>query len=195
MRISTLAVLAATALGMLTNSSSNAQVPVTTPGLGTTGRTSSAYGTSAGTGMTPMSRRGAGTSKAANPYGSSTGTNSATIPAGPSRYSPSSGGTATSSSVGFSGSTGTRRQLKRNSTPTLSPYLNLDAGFVDSDAGQYFGRVLPQQQFNSTTQQTQRAIEGVGGALGVQQAEIQSGLGTTGHTTSFNNLGSYFPPR
>lgn len=112
----------------------------------------------------------------------------------PSRTSPSFGGTA-SGGIGLSG-TGRggapQRQLRRNQTPVISPFLNLDSNFVASDAGQYFTKTLPQEEYNRTQQQTQRAFNSVQGEIGQQQIDIQSGLNTTGHATSFMNLGRYY---
>lgn len=112
---------------------------------------------------------------------------------GPSRLSPSFGGSSVASGIGLSGGRGTTyRQPRRNSTPVLSPYLNMDPTFASSFEGQYLTKILPQQDFNRTQQQTQRAFDSVQGEIGQQQMDLQSGLSTTGHTTSFMNLGRYY---
>jgi hypothetical protein len=69
----------------------------------------------------------------------------------------------------------------------------MDPAFNASFEGQYLTNILPQQEFNRTQQQTQQAFNRVQGEIGQQQLDIQSGLSTTGHKTTFMNLGSYYP--
>lgn len=170
MRMQTVIFSGVAGIALLSASTLNAQAPATgTPGAAMPQRPATFGGAAAG-------RR---------PQSSS----------GPSRYAPSLGGTASGgiglSGVGRSGSP--RRQPRRSSTPVLSPYLNLDADFNASVEGQYLMRTLPQEDYNRTQQQTQRAFNNVQGEIGQQQLQIQSGLNTTGHSTTFMNLGRYFP--
>lgn len=115
---------------------------------------------------------------------------------GPSRPSPSLG-SSVSGGIGLPSAAraGAARQPRRNSTPVLSPYLNLDPTFASSFEGQYLTKILPQQEFNRTQVQTQRAFDTVQGEVGQQQADLASGLGSTGHRTSFRNLGQYYSTR
>lgn len=115
---------------------------------------------------------------------------------GPSRTSPSMG-SSVSGGIGLpsAGRAAAARQPRRNSTPVLSPYLNLDPTFASSFEGQYLTKILPQQEFNRTQQQTQRAFDTVQTEVGQQQADLASGLGATGHKTSFRNLGQYYSTR
>lgn len=190
MRISIAALCAGTIVGLLATSPANAQTPRGPK------RYSSSYGGMGGMGMGGMGMGGMGMGgmgmggmrrrSAPKP--------TTRPPAAPNRYSPSGGGAAAGGISGPSGRSGTpRRQLRRNRTPVISPYLNLDPSYVASDAGQFFSRVLPQQEFNRTQQQTQQAISSLQTEISEQDLEIKTGLSTTGHKTSFMNYGSYFP--
>ncbi|MSR57892.1 MAG: hypothetical protein EXS05_09480 [Planctomycetaceae bacterium] len=144
-----------------------------------------------------QTQRGAGpTSTRSAPRGSPyVGGQSANAPR---RFSPSYGGSVGSAGGGITGgrlSGAPRRQVRRNSSPVLSPYLNLDPTFQQSEAGQYLMRVLPQQEYSRTTGQTQQGLQSLQGAIGQTDQEIKSGLGTTGHATSFGNTSGYYPAR
>lgn len=185
MRISIAALCAGTIAGLLVTSTANAQTPRGPK------RYSSSYG-GMGMGMGGMGMGGMGMGMM--PRRRSAPKPTTKPPAAPNRYSPSGGGAAAGGISAPSGRSGTpRRQLRRNRTPVISPYLNLDPSYVASDAGQFFSRVLPQQEFNRTQQQTQQAISSLQNEISEQDLEIQTGLSTTGHKTSFMNYGSYFP--
>jgi hypothetical protein len=87
------------------------------------------------------------------------------------------------------------RQLRRNQSPTLSPYLNLVPDTVNTFEGQYLLRAVPQQEFTRQQEQTQRALDNIQGQVNTQRMQITSGLSTTGHSTSFMNLGSFYGGR
>jgi hypothetical protein len=87
------------------------------------------------------------------------------------------------------------RQLRRNNTPSLSPYLNLLPEAAGTIEGQYLLRTVPQQEFTRSQEQTQRALGGLQSEINTQQRQITSGLSTTGHRTSFMNLGSFYSGR
>jgi hypothetical protein len=168
MRKTLLATCAVAGIGLLAGSTVEAQAPAGGQSAGATNRSA---------------RSGAATKR--RPQGN----------AGPSRISPSLG-SSVSGGIGLSGggaSGKARRQPKRNSTPVLSPYLNLDAGFANSFESRLLTNVLPQQEFSRTQRQTQRAFDTVQGEIGQQQLEIQTGLSTTGHKTAFMSLGQYYP--
>jgi len=88
------------------------------------------------------------------------------------------------------------RVLRRNTTPTVSPWINLlpeEAGTLEQ---QYFNRYLPQDSLIRTQDQTRRALRSVHREIRQQQVQIQSGLSpTTGRRTSFMNQGPYFGRR
>jgi len=84
------------------------------------------------------------------------------------------------------------RQLRRNNTPSLSPYLNLLPEAAGTIEGQYLLRTVPQQEFTRAQEQTQQALGGLQSEINTQQRQITTGLSTTGHRTSFMNLGSFY---
>jgi hypothetical protein len=148
----------------------------------------------AGGNLGAMSTMGMGMPGARSPFSRGRSTRG-TKAAAPSSSGPASFGGTSAGALSLPSGAGNRRQLRRNSSPVISPYLNLDPTFVNSDAGQYFMRTVPQMDANRAQQQTQRGFQGVQSEIGAQQDEFMSGLTTTGHTTSFKNLGRYFPPR
>jgi hypothetical protein len=86
-----------------------------------------------------------------------------------------------------------RRKLKRNSSPALSPALNMVPGVATSFEGQFLMRTVPQERVNAFTSQTGRQIEGLQNQLSQTEAEIRTGIGkTTGHTSSFMNYKGYY---
>lgn len=93
------------------------------------------------------------------------------------------------------------RQMTPNRSSTLSPYLNLVPGVVNSFGGQFLLRTQPAFDFERYTGQQARELgqlQGDLGALASQQAalaeptDLQTGVSTTGHPVSFLNYGSYF---
>jgi hypothetical protein len=90
---------------------------------------------------------------------------------------------------------GAQRKLSRSKQPILSPDLNLIPGAASSFTGQYLLRTIPQQEFLRNQAQTERALEGLQSEINTQQKQIQSGLSTTGHRTSFLSTGGYFSRR
>jgi len=85
---------------------------------------------------------------------------------------------------------------RRSTRPTVSEYLNLlrrDGGGIGF---QYYRRVLPEQEFRRANQQQFRALDQLDRRveeLGTPPSRgLGGGLGTTGHPTTFLNLGGYF---
>jgi len=87
------------------------------------------------------------------------------------------------------------RRLQRSNSPTLSPYLNLLPETAGTIEGQYLLRTIPQQEMTRQQNQTQQALQGLQGELNKQQVQINTGLSTTGHRTSFMNLGGFYGGR
>lgn len=87
------------------------------------------------------------------------------------------------------------RRMQRNNSPTLSPYLNLLPETAGTLEGQYLLRTIPQQEMTRSQDQTQQALQGLQGQLNKQQVQINTGLSTTGHSTSFMNLGGFYGGR
>lgn len=85
-----------------------------------------------------------------------------------------------------------RRRLHRNSSPALSPALNLVPGVSGSFGGQFLLRQVPQEQFLKANAQATRNFERIDNQLGQQEQQIQIGLGKTGHTVSYLNYGRYY---
>jgi hypothetical protein len=85
-----------------------------------------------------------------------------------------------------------QRKLKRNSSPVLSPALNMVPGVATSFEGQFLMRTLPQEQINRNTSQFSKQIQGLQNKTMQQDAEIKSGIGKTGHSSRFMNYGSYY---
>jgi hypothetical protein len=84
------------------------------------------------------------------------------------------------------------RQLRRNSSPVLSPYLNQVPGITNTFEGQLLMRTMPQIEAQRNMQKLQRSVETLDERVTQQEEAIQSGIGATGHTTSFMNYGRYF---
>lgn len=191
MRNATLAIVLVTGWSLAAASESSAQAPARS------GKYSGAYGAAGagGGGLGSMGGMNMGTGMgmpaARSPFQSGKSTKGTRAPSvsGPASFGGTSSGPLNLPSRGG------RRQLRRNSSPAISPYLNLDPTFVNSDAGQYFMRTVPQMDANRAQAQTQKGFQGVQSEIGAQQDEFMSGLTTTGHTTSFKNLGRYFPAR
>ena len=85
-----------------------------------------------------------------------------------------------------------QRKLKRNSSPVLSPALNMVPGVATSFEGQFLMRTLPQEQVNRNTYQFGKQIEGLQNKTLQQDAQIKSGIGKTGHSSRFMNYGNYY---
>lgn len=110
----------------------------------------------------------------------------------PRRFSPSYGGSVGSGGPGPSGG---RRKPTRNNSAVISPYLNLDPSFVNSEAGQFLTRTLPQMELTRNQGQTQQGFQNLQGEISQVETDYKSGLGTTGHTTVFGNTAGYYPGR
>jgi hypothetical protein len=78
--------------------------------------------------------------------------------------------------------------------PTTSPYLSLlQNGFRGSAAFQYYRRILPEQEFRRNEWRQSQSLDELRRRVDRQENElIQRRMGTTGHATSFLNLGGYF---
>jgi hypothetical protein len=84
----------------------------------------------------------------------------------------------------------------RSNRPTTSPYLNLLPNRNQSPALNYYRSYLPETEFRRANQQASSSIYNLRQDVDRTRLMIQtenSVLGTTGHTTSFGNTGSYFP--
>ena len=88
-----------------------------------------------------------------------------------------------------------RRKLKKNSTPALSPALNMVPGVSTSFEGQFLMRTIPQEKFNAFSSQTDRQMQGLKNELKQTETEIRSGMGKTGHSSSFMNYKGYYQMR
>lgn len=83
-------------------------------------------------------------------------------------------------------------------SPTTSPYLNLIPGSNFSPALNYYRSYKPEREFRRDTQQLNRSVSRLQkeiDVIGVADQKATSLLGTTGHSTTFNNLGNYYPSR
>lgn len=85
-----------------------------------------------------------------------------------------------------------RRKLHKNTSPALSPALNLVPGVVGSLGGQFLLRQVPQEQFQAANVQATKNFERIENQLGEQQRQIQTGIGKTGHAVSYLNYGRYY---
>ncbi|MGE5191445.1 MAG: hypothetical protein ACM3U2_03015 [Deltaproteobacteria bacterium] len=85
-----------------------------------------------------------------------------------------------------------RRRLRRNQSPVLSPALNMIPGVATSFEGQFLMRTVPQEQFNRSTAQFNRQIQGLQNQAIQQEEEIKKGIGKTGHASRFMNYGNYY---
>lgn len=85
-----------------------------------------------------------------------------------------------------------RGKPRRNRSPVLSPALNMVPGVATSFEGQFLMRTLPQEQFNRSTAQFNRQIEGLQNRVSQEEAEIKKGIGRTGHGSRFLNYGGYY---
>jgi hypothetical protein len=88
-----------------------------------------------------------------------------------------------------------RRKLKKNSSPALSPALNLVPGAVTSFEGQFLLRTIPQERTNNFISQTNNQMQGLQNGLKQAETEIRTGTGKTGHSSSFMNYKGYYQMR
>lgn len=84
----------------------------------------------------------------------------------------------------------------RQNRPTTSPYLNLlGGGRGGRTAFNYYQRIRPEQEFRRNDAIFSLSLGNVQQELRSFKRQLQSsrsGLSSTGHRTSFLNLGSYF---
>jgi hypothetical protein len=85
-----------------------------------------------------------------------------------------------------------QRKLHRNTTPALSPALNMIPGAANSFGGQFLLRTVPQEQAIRANTLATRNFDRLDSQLKVQEAEIRGGLSKTGHTVGFMNYGRYY---
>ncbi len=85
-----------------------------------------------------------------------------------------------------------QRKLHKNTTPALSPALNMIPGAANSFGGQFLLRTVPQEQAIRANALATRNFDRLDSQLKVQEAEIRNGLGRTGHTVGFMNYGRYY---
>jgi len=85
-----------------------------------------------------------------------------------------------------------RRRLHKNTSPALSPALNLVPGVAGSFGGQFLLRQLPQEQFLKANAQATKNFEKLENQIGEHQLQIKTGLGKSGHSVSYLNYGSYY---
>lgn len=102
------------------------------------------------------------------------------------------GGMGMPSMGGMGGSQRPKRRLHRNQSPALSPALNMVPGASTTFEGQFLMRTLPMEQYNRTTAQTGRALEGMQNRIDQQETQIKSGIGKTGHSAAFMNYHGYY---
>ena len=98
-------------------------------------------------------------------------------------------------SIGGMGSMQTQRpqrRLHKNRNPALSPALNMVPGVAGSFGGQFLMRTVPQEQALRNNAQSTRNFERLEGQVRVQQAEIRTGVGQSGHAVGFMNYGRYY---
>ena len=85
---------------------------------------------------------------------------------------------------------------RRISRPTISPYLNLLRRNGGGIGFQYYRRVLPEREFRAANRQQSQALRNLNRQVEqINQPTSKSlggGLGTTGHSTTFQNYGGYF---
>ena len=85
-----------------------------------------------------------------------------------------------------------RRKLKKNSSPALSPALNMVPGVATSFEGQFLMRTIPQEKANTFISQTDRQLQGLQNQVTQAETEIKTGVGRTGHVSSFMNYKGYY---
>jgi len=83
-----------------------------------------------------------------------------------------------------------RPRLRPNQRPTVSPYVNLLSG--RGVGYEYYGRVRPQKEFRNTNALIGSSIQNLEAATRSNTSAIQTGVGTTGHVTAFQNQYQYF---
>lgn len=88
--------------------------------------------------------------------------------------------------------------LTPSNRPVTSPYLNfaVDDDTFSGAAYQYFRRVRPEIEFRSANTRLGNEIRDVRRNVSSLEQMVQSpesSLGTTGHRTTFQNYGSFFP--
>src|SRR5262245_5236025 len=84
-----------------------------------------------------------------------------------------------------------KRKLHKNSSPVLSPALNLLPGASTTFEGQFLMRQLPQEKLNRSVDQNAKNFDNLQNKINQQDAEIKSGIGKTGHASRFMNYGKY----
>jgi len=97
--------------------------------------------------------------------------------------------------MGMAGGGAQRRhkpKLKRNSSPVLSPALNLLPQTQTTFEGQFLMRQLPQEKLNRSVDQTAKNFDTLQNKLDQQESQIKSGIGKTGHSSRFMNYGGYY---
>jgi hypothetical protein len=85
-----------------------------------------------------------------------------------------------------------RKKLRRNSSPVLSPAINLLPGTSTSFEGQFLMRALPQEKLNRSVDQNTKMFDNIQNRMNQQESEIKSGIGKTGHSSRFMNYGGYY---
>lgn len=89
----------------------------------------------------------------------------------------------------------------RPASPTIPPALDLlQRGNNRGTAFNYYRRYRPSIELRQNQQQLNRSIEALSSDVderfqSIQNQKRTSYLGTTGHSTSFHNLGGYFRSR
>jgi hypothetical protein len=85
-----------------------------------------------------------------------------------------------------------KRKLHRNTSPALSPALNMVPGASTTFEGQFLLRQLPQEKLNRSVDQNAKMFDNMQNKLNQQESEIKSGIGKTGHSSRFMNYGGYY---
>jgi hypothetical protein len=85
-----------------------------------------------------------------------------------------------------------RKTLRKNSSPVLSPALNMIPGASTTFEGQFLMRTLPNEKLNRSVDQNTKMFDNVQNQINKQESEIKSGIGKTGHSSRFMNYGGYY---
>jgi hypothetical protein len=85
-----------------------------------------------------------------------------------------------------------KRKLHRNTSPALSPALNMIPGASTTFEGQFLLRQLPNEKLNRSVDQNARMFDNMQNKINQQESEIKSGIGKTGHSSRFMNYGGYY---
>ena len=93
-----------------------------------------------------------------------------------------------------------RRFGSRNTLPNRRPFISPYVDLLNSDGAgftrNYFRRVRPELEFRRNDTRLGRSVQSLQRQVNTQRQQLQSRtsqLSPSGHTTSFLNLGSYFP--